>query len=130
MERLERALQNPHVDILGHPSGRILGRRPPYEIDAERLLDLAGETGTILEINSSGDRLDLGSDLIRQAIERGLMLVINTDAHDAAHLADIRYGLATARRGWATPGHVLNTRPWPEIREILAARREKRRRPG
>lgn len=126
-QRLERVLRNPYVDILGHPSGRILGRRPPYELDAERLLELAAETGTVLEINASGDRLDLGSEQVRRAVERGIALVINTDAHDAAHLADMRYGLATARRGWATAADVLNTRSWPEVKEMLAAGRERRR---
>lgn len=119
MARLEAALANPHVDVIGHPSGRLLGRRSPYQVDLDRLLELAVRFGKALEINATGDRLDLGAEAARQAGRLGVPLVINTDAHDAVHLQDMRYGVAIARRAWLEPHQVLNTLPWEELRARL-----------
>lgn len=107
--RLIAAMENPNVDIIAHPTGRLLGKRPGYEIDLAAVLDAAVRTQTAIEINGQPERLDLNGDGVRAAVERGVMLVINTDAHHADQLAQMRYGVATARRGWAPPHLVLNT---------------------
>lgn len=114
--RIIKALRNPYVDVLNHPTGRILLQREPYDVDLERVLQVAAETGTALEINSSPNRLDLDDIWSRRAKELGVNLVINTDAHAPAQLAFMRYGVAVARRGWLEPRNVLNTR----IREKLS----------
>ncbi|QGP90846.1 DNA polymerase/3'-5' exonuclease PolX [Neomoorella glycerini] len=117
MTRLEAALRHPYVDILGHPTGRMLGRRRPYAVDVTRIIKLAAETGTILEINASPDRLDLNDTAARLAKEYGVPIAINTDAHDPNRLADMEYGVLTARRGWLEPENVVNT--W-ELERLLA----------
>ncbi|MHB1126460.1 MAG: DNA polymerase/3'-5' exonuclease PolX [Bacillota bacterium] len=114
-ERVLGACKNPHVDIIAHPTGRILGRREPYAIDLEKVLDTASKTGTMLEINASPDRLDLSDVHARQAKELAIGIVINTDAHDCLHLADMRYGVMTARRGWLEPKDVVNTWDLPDL---------------
>ncbi|WP_170292067.1 DNA polymerase/3'-5' exonuclease PolX [Heliobacterium mobile] len=118
--RLETALKNPHVDIIGHPTGRLIGAREPYDVDMEWLLDLAAKTGTILEINSSPDRLDLAAPYAKMAKERGIMLSINTDSHDRAKLGDISYGVNNARRAGLEPKDILNCHPLEEVKKILA----------
>ncbi|MGB9920237.1 MAG: DNA polymerase/3'-5' exonuclease PolX [Moorellales bacterium] len=122
MARLRAALDNPHVDIIAHPTGRLLGRRSPYSVDLDRLLEMAAEKGKALEINATGDRLDLGAEAARKAAALGVPLVINTDAHDAAHLSTIRLGVAVARRAGLGPEQVLNTLPWEELRARLVGR--------
>lgn len=117
MARLEAALRHPYVDILGHPTGRMLGRRRPYAVDVTRIIELAAETGTILEINASPDRLDLNDHAVRLAKEYGVPIAINTDAHDPGRLAEMEYGVLTARRGWLEPQDVVNT--W-ELERLLA----------
>jgi len=117
MARLEAALRHPYVDILGHPTGRMLGRRRPYAVDVTRIIELAAETGTILEINASPDRLDLNDHAARLAKEWGVPIAINTDAHDSRRLAGMEYGVLTARRGWLEPEDVVNT--W-ELERLLA----------
>ncbi|HHP50459.1 MAG TPA: DNA polymerase/3'-5' exonuclease PolX [Moorella mulderi] len=124
MARLESAMRHPYVDIIGHPTGRMLGRRRPYAVNLERLLDLAAETGTILEINSSPDRLDLNDVAARQAKEKGVLLAINTDAHDPARLADMEYGLYVARRAWLEPQNVVNTYDLESLRRVLKRNRK------
>jgi DNA polymerase (family 10) len=123
MARLSSALSHPYVDILAHPTGRLLGRRSGYEVDLDRLLEMAAEKGKVLEINATGDRLDLGSDAARRAAALGVPLVINTDAHDAAHLGTMRLGVAVARRAGLEPGQVLNTLPLEELLARLPRRR-------
>jgi DNA polymerase (family 10) len=103
------ALRNPHVDILAHPTGRLIGRREGADLDMEAVLQTAAETGTAIEINSNPWRLDLNGDHVRRAIELGVKLVISSDAHTERGFADLRFGVATARRGWATAADVLNT---------------------
>jgi len=118
-ERIVTAMRNPHVDIIGHPTGRILGRREPYAVDLERVITVAAETGTCLEINASPERLDLKDVHARWARERGVMLVVNTDAHSTDGLEQMAYGVTVARRAWLTAADVLNCLPWPELKARL-----------
>lgn len=122
MSRIELALRNPHVDILAHPTGRLLGRRAGYAIDLDRIIDLAVETQTALEINAFPDRLDLDDRSTRQALERGAMVVINSDSHRLEHLDNMRYGVSVARRAWAEPHQILNCRNLQGLREWLTSR--------
>lgn len=117
--RMLRAIDHPHVDIIGHPTGRKLGRRPPYAVDVDALIARAAETGTVLEINASPARMDLGADAARKAVEAGVTLVISTDAHNLHELGNFSYGLMVARRAWVEPRHLLNSRSLPEIRDWL-----------
>ncbi|MEW6278955.1 MAG: PHP domain-containing protein, partial [Candidatus Eremiobacterota bacterium] len=118
--RVLRALENPHVDILGHPSGRLLGRRPGYEMDWEELFKAAARTRTALEINGYPNRLDLKDAHARRAGDLGAMLAIGADAHAADHLDYLELGVGVARRAWLTAGQVLNTRKLSELRAGLA----------
>jgi DNA polymerase (family 10) len=117
--RLLAAIENPHVDCIGHPTGRKINRRPAYEVDLETVLARCVETGTFLEINSQPDRLDLTDTHARAAAEAGVKLVVSTDAHRVRELANLELGVAMARRGWLTATDVLNTRTWPQIRRML-----------
>ena len=114
-ERAITAMGHPLVDALGHPTGRLLDRREPYAIDVEAIAEAAARTGTFLEINGNPDRRDLSEINARIAVEAGARIVIDSDAHGTETLANIRYGIATARRAWLTADHVANTRPWPEL---------------
>jgi DNA polymerase (family 10) len=107
--RLLRAIENPHVDIIGHPTGRVLGRRGPYPLQWEAILAACRKTGTALEINSSPARLDLNDQLAHWAKNEGVMLVINTDAHTTHELELLPYGVGQARRAWLEPHDVINT---------------------
>jgi len=107
--RVVRAMRNPYVDIIGHPLGRILGQREESAVNVETLLQVAAETGTALEVNSIPLRLDLDDIHIRRAIGMSILLAINSDAHNPGGLDAMTFGVATARRGWAEPKHVLNT---------------------
>ncbi|HEY8496861.1 MAG TPA: DNA polymerase/3'-5' exonuclease PolX [Limnochordales bacterium] len=118
-ERIVAAMRNPHVDIIGHPTGRILGRREPYAVDIERIIAVAAETGTCLEINASPDRLDLKDVHARSARERGVMIVVNTDAHSTDGLDQMAYGVTVARRAWLGKADVLNCLSWPELKARL-----------
>ncbi len=116
-ERLIKAMRNPNIDIISHPTGRLIQERDECQIDFDRILKIAKETGTILEINSSPDRLDLKDGNIRKAKEAGVKMIINTDSHDKIHLGNIKYGIAQARRGWAEKEDIVNTEL---LRELLA----------
>jgi DNA polymerase (family X) len=118
-ERVLAAMENPHVDCIGHLTGRKLNRRGPADIDVERVIEKAVETGTFLEINSQPDRLDLRDVHARAAAEAGVLVAVSTDAHEAAALDWAAIGVAQARRGWLTKEQVLNTRPWREIERRL-----------
>ena len=107
-ERICDALANPHVDIIGHPSGRLLSRREGYDVDLERVLDCARRYGKVLELNSYPDRLDLNDLYLRKAKEMGIRIAINTDAHGIRDLDWMRYGVVTARRGWLEKANVVN----------------------
>ncbi|MGE5543323.1 MAG: DNA polymerase/3'-5' exonuclease PolX, partial [Bacillota bacterium] len=117
--RIEAAMKNPHVDVIAHPTGRLIGRREPYEVDVDRLIEMASKTGTCLEINASPDRLDLSDYWARRAIQAGCRLVINTDAHATMSLEDMRYGVAVARRAWATRKDILNALSLEDLLEAL-----------
>jgi DNA polymerase (family X) len=108
--RILSAMASDHVDIIGHPTGRLLGSREASALDLDRIIDAAADTGTALEINASPLRMDLDDAPIRQAREAGVTLAIGTDAHTADELDHIRYGVVLARRGWCSPGDLLNTR--------------------
>jgi DNA polymerase (family 10) len=110
-DRLMRALQCPHLRILGHPTGRILLNRDPFPFDFERVVAEAVRCGVWLEINASPERLDLNGTMVRTAKGKGARFTISTDAHHPSHLRGIRYGVAMARRGWLGPGDVMNTLP-------------------
>ena len=110
--RVVQAMRNPHVDIIGHPSGRLLGQREASAVNLETVIRVAAETGTILEVNSMPNRLDLDDIHIRKAVEAGVKLAVNSDAHSTGGLQTILYGIATARRGWAQPQDIVNT--WPQ----------------
>lgn len=120
--RIIKAISNPHVDILAHPSGRLLGRREPYAVDLEAVLAAAAEKGTVLEINSSPDRLDLTDTWARRAKELGVKLAVNTDAHAGEGLREINYGIMVARRAWLEPQDLINTWPWERVRDYFAKR--------
>src|SRR5579859_5223910 len=109
--RLLAAINNPHVDVIAHPTGRLLGKRPGYEIDLAAVLDALARTGTAIEVSGQPERLDLDADAVRAAVDRGVMLVLNTDAHAHDQIAGLmRYAVGTARRGGATAESILNTR--------------------
>ncbi|MDZ4166829.1 MAG: DNA polymerase/3'-5' exonuclease PolX [Coriobacteriia bacterium] len=107
--RLVAAMENPYVDIIGHPTGRLLGRRDPFSLDMEAVIAKAAETGTALELNAHPERLDLNDVHLRHARKAGVRICIDTDAHEATHFNFMRWGIATARRGWMSPAEVLNT---------------------
>ena len=118
-QRIAVAMENPHVDCIGHPTGRKINRRDAYDIDFEAVLEKALETGTFLEINSQPDRLDLTDNHARVAGEAGVMLVISTDAHRLQELENMRLGVAQARRAWLTPEQIVNARPWREVKKLM-----------
>jgi len=117
--RIIRALRNPHVDILSHPTGRILKRRDEYEADFDHLLKVAREEGKSLEINAYPERLDLNDTNIMKAVKAGVRMVVNTDAHHVDQLAMMRYGVAQARRGWANKKDIINTWPVAELLKVM-----------
>lgn len=118
--RVAAALRNPHVDILAHPSGRLLGHRPPYALDLPAVMKLAVETGTVLEVNATPDRLDLSDLNVRQLMGAGGFIAINTDSHSTEHLLYREYGVATARRGWCPATRAINTLSLPGLLDFLA----------
>jgi DNA polymerase (family 10) len=107
--RLLNAIRNPHVDIIAHPTNRLLGEREPADLDLDRILAAAAEHGTALEINANPRRLDLNDVYARRAAELGIPITINTDAHAPAEFAYTLYGVAAARRAWLTAPQVINT---------------------
>ena len=118
-ERICEALANPHVDIIAHPSGRLISRREGYDVDLEKVLECARQYGKVLELNSYPDRLDLSDIWLRKAKELGIRIAIDTDAHATGDLNWIRYGVATARRGWLEKADVLNCLSLEELLTVL-----------
>ena len=118
--RMIAAARSPHVDVIGHPSGRLIGKREPYDIDLEALMQVCAETGTALEINAHPERLDLDDVHARRAMELGCWLSIDTDAHAPDNFDLLSYGIATARRGWVTRERVLNCLPLEALLAHLA----------
>jgi len=122
-QRIIHACQNPHVNIIGHPTTRLIGKRAPIDADWDAVFAACARTGTALEIDAFPDRLDLPANLIRLALRHGAVFAIDTDAHAIRHLAHLRYGAATAQRGWLTPDNVINTWPLDRLQEFLHKKR-------
>jgi DNA polymerase (family 10) len=118
-DRIVRAMENRHVSIIGHPTGRLIGEREPYDIDMERIISAAREFGCALEINAEPDRLDLNDIHAHAAKTAGVKLAISTDAHSVNALQCMRFGVDQARRGWLSPADVLNTRSLADLRKLL-----------
>lgn len=117
--RIIRAMENPHVDIIFHPTGRIIQKRDAYQVDMEKLLKTAKKTKTVMEIDAFPDRLDLKDEHIRMAVDSGVRLSISTDAHHISHLKYLEFGIAQARRGWAEKKDIINTRPCEKMLKLL-----------
>lgn len=118
-ERIKRAMANPNVDILFHPTGRIINRREAYEVDMEAVIAHAKKTGTVLEIDAYPDRLDLKDEYIRKCVEAGVKMSIDSDAHSPTHFPYLEYGIAQARRGWAEKGDIINAWPADKMKQFL-----------
>jgi hypothetical protein len=125
-ERIIRAIHNPYVTAIGHLSGRLIGDRRPITAYFEAIFRAAAETGTVLEINASPERLDLKDSHIHKARELGVTLVIDSDAHKFEALDNQRFGVATARRGWCQAKHILNTLPLAEFLSFLGLEKSPR----
>ncbi len=126
--RVVKALRTGLVDVLGHPTGRLLGEREPYQIDMAKVMAEAKRSGAALELNSYPDRLDLSDAHCLLAKEKGVLVAISTDSHSIHHLGNIEYGIHTARRGWLENKDVLNTKPLKELLEVLKKRKSARSR--
>jgi DNA polymerase (family 10) len=113
--RIVRALANPHVKVLAHPTGRRLGSREPYDVDLEAVFATARRHGKAVEINASPERLDLADVHARRAAELGIPIAISTDTHGLAEQANLAYGIAVARRAWIGPEQVVNARPLDDL---------------
>jgi DNA polymerase (family 10) len=118
-DRIIRAIQNRHVSILAHPTGRLIGTRDPYEIDMDRIISAAREAGCVLEINAEPDRLDLDDVHAHAAKAMGVRLAISTDAHSTDAFQFMRFGIDQARRAWLTADDVLNTRTLAQAKKLL-----------
>ncbi len=121
--RILKAMENPYVNLIGHPTGRSPGQREGYPLDMEKVIELASETGTALEINTF--RVDLSPENIRKCAKRGVLMAIVTDAHSVKHLSYMELGVGIARRGWATPEVILNTREVEGVRRFVSEKRKK-----
>ncbi len=126
-KRIAGAMRHPLVDAISHPTGRLLERRDAYEVDVDALIALSAETGCRLEVNGGPERLDLSDDAVRRALEAKAPLVVNSDAHLVAELDWMEFGVANARRGWATAEAVENTKPLEAMLEHIARRRRRER---
>ncbi|RMA97574.1 DNA polymerase/3'-5' exonuclease PolX [Hydrogenothermus marinus] len=126
-DRILKAMENPYVNVIGHPTGRLIGVREGYPVDLEAVIKKAKETGTALEINSQPLRMDIDDIWVKKAVEEGVKLVISTDSHNLGSFEYMKAGVAIARRGWATKKDILNTRSWKEVQKFI---NEKRKRMG
>ena len=124
-ERLVRACEHPAVNVIGHPTGRLLGKRPAYDVDLEALCAAAARTGTALEVNGSPERLDLGDEQLRVASRHGARLAFGSDSHGPGHLVNMRFSVATAGRGWIGPDQVVNALPAAQLDRFLAKGRKR-----
>jgi DNA polymerase (family 10) len=122
-KRVLKAMDNPHLDCIGHPTGRLLGEREPMDIDMQAVIKHVAETQTAMEVSSNPYRLDLKDVHCKMAVEAGVKLVINTDSHKLHQLDYMPFGVATAGRGWATKADVLNTWPLAKLKTWLAGRK-------
>jgi len=123
-ERLISACRSPYVHCIGHPTGRLIGKREPYAANWKKVFKAAAETGTAMEINAQPGRMDLNDVLARQAREAGVMLTISTDSHQQVDFSFMGLGTAVARRAWCTADHVLNTHSWSKVRQFAATKRK------
>ncbi|MCA9256563.1 MAG: PHP domain-containing protein, partial [Phycisphaerales bacterium] len=123
--RVLRAIESPYVNVIGHPTTRLINRREPIDLDMDAVVAKAAETGTALECNASWQRLDLHDRHIRMALDAGVKISINTDSHAVAQFDQMKFGIVTARRGGATPADVINTWHLPKIREWIAKKRNR-----
>ncbi len=117
-ERMITAIEHPLVDVIAHPTGRLIERRPPYAVDLDAVFEAAARTGTMLEINGNPDRRDLSAEAARAAAAAGVTIVIDSDAHRVRTLENMRWGVATARRAWLTAAQVANTRSLAQLRKL------------
>jgi DNA polymerase (family 10) len=118
-ERIIRAMNNPYVRTIAHPTGRLLNRRDPYAVNASRLIKEAAATNTALELNAYPDRLDLSVPYVREAIGAGVRITIDTDAHDETALSFVKFGVSQAQRAWAEKANVINCLPRAEFERYL-----------
>jgi DNA polymerase (family X) len=125
--RFLAACENPHVNIIGHPTARKIGKRAPVDVDLAELYRACARTGTALEIDAHPDRLDLPADHIRAARDAGVLFAVDSDAHAIGHLAYLRFGVGQAQRGWLTAADVINTWPLDKLRDFLRKGRQKTR---
>jgi DNA polymerase (family 10) len=123
--RLIRACENPYVNIIGHPTTRLLGRRAPIDPDFDAVFDAAARTGTAMEVNSFPDRLDLNDELILRAKRHGVKFAVDTDSHSTVHLDHLRYGVGMAQRGWLTKDDIINTWPLSKLRDFVRTKRRR-----
>ena len=125
-DRVVAAVEHPYIDAIGHPTGRKIETRAPYEIDMERVIEAAALTGTMIEVNATPDRRDMNEIHAREAARAGVRVLVNSDAHSLRNFELLRYGIATARRAWLTAGDVANTRSWAEFAPLRKARPARR----
>lgn len=123
MDRLRKALENVHVDIIAHPTGRLIGRREGYDVDIDLLIELAKKTNTVLELNANPNRLDLTANYLKKAQDAGVKIVINTDSHKTETLSNMEIGVSTAKKGWIHKNTVLNTLELKDLLEYLNNRK-------
>lgn len=126
-ERILKACENPYVNAISHPTGRLIGKRKEYPVDLNRVIQKAIETGTALEINAQPQRMDLDDHWARQAQQEGAMLVIGTDSHDLMSFGYMKLGISVARRAWCRADHILNTRSWKGVQEFVQKKRVQRK---
>ena len=118
-ERIVKAMHHPNAHILAHPTGRLINEREPYDVDMERVIEAAKDTGTIMEVNASPHRLDMADNHCKMAKEKGVKVAISTDAHSTEELNMMKYGVWQARRGWLEAEDVVNTMSWPDLENLL-----------
>ena len=118
-KRIITAMENPHMDIIFHPTGRVINRRPAYDVDMDAIIAAAKRTKTVLEIDAFPDRLDLKDEYVRKCVQKGVKLSIDTDAHSVAHLPFLTWGIGQARRGWAERGDIVNAWPVEKMKKML-----------
>jgi DNA polymerase (family 10) len=118
-KRIIKAMENEHVDYLCHPTGREIQKREPYPVDVQKIIEVAKATGTVLDIDAYPDRLDLKDEHIRFAVQVGAKLGISSDAHSKVHLHFLEFGIAQARRGWATAKDIINTLPVNKLLKVI-----------
>jgi DNA polymerase (family 10) len=117
--RVRRAIENPHADILFHPTGRIINRREAIDLDMDEIIAVAKRTKTVMEINSFPERSDLKDEYIRKCVDAGVKLSIDSDAHNSKHYLNLEYGISQARRGWVTRTDVINAWPMEKMLKCL-----------